>query len=161
MYSPSLRYRRQGAPSGVPYRGQKRLHTILGYSLDCSPALGPSVECSSMDPFPMGGEASLDGSSRIQTALRGDGVPLAGFLTIHPRDLLARFASQISVREIEFASFANEPFFILTGRAPTDIDLTADGRMASSEFSREKILGVVRDVGRTAMIRRKLQRPAW
>jgi hypothetical protein len=30
MYSPSKRYRYQGAPSSIPYRGQKRLHLILG-----------------------------------------------------------------------------------------------------------------------------------
>jgi len=30
MYSPSKRYRYAGAPTGIPYRGQKRLHTIFG-----------------------------------------------------------------------------------------------------------------------------------
>jgi hypothetical protein len=151
MYSPSLRYRRQGAPSGVPYRGQKRLHTILGLFfglLACTWAFSGML---SMDPFPLGGEASLDGTSKIQTALRGDIVPLAGFLSIHPRDLLPQIASQISVREIEFASLAGEPFYIVSDAPHQTLILTADGRPASSEFSREKILGVVREVARTAM----------
>src|SRR5262249_14248118 len=30
MYSPRKRYRYAGAPTGIPYRGQKRLHTIFG-----------------------------------------------------------------------------------------------------------------------------------
>ena len=112
MYSPSLRYRRQGAPSGVPYRGQKRLHTILGLFfglLACTWAFSGML---SMDPFPMGGEASTDGAAKIQTALRGDTVPLAGFSSIHPRDLLAQIAKQTTVREIEFASFAGVPFLL-------------------------------------------------
>jgi hypothetical protein len=151
MYSPSLRYRRQGAPSGIPYRGQKRLHTILGLFfglLACTWAFSGML---SMDPFPMGGEASLDGSSKIQTALRGDGVPLAGFLSIHPRDLLAQIASQIAVREIEFTSLAGEPFYIVSGAPHQTLILTADGGTATSEFNRAQILAVVRDVGRTAM----------
>jgi hypothetical protein len=151
MYSPSLLYRHQGAPSGFPYRGQKRLHTILGLFfglLACTWAFSGML---SMDPFPMGGEASLDGASNIQTALRGDEVPLAGFFSIHPLDLTARFASQIRVREIEFASFAGEPVFIVNGAPPQTLILTADGRTASTEFSREQILAVVRRVARTAM----------
>ena len=151
MYSPSLRYRRQGAPFRIPYRGQKRLHTMLGLFfglLACTWAFSGML---SMDPFPMGGEASLDGASNIQTALRGDGVPLAGFSNIHPRDLLGRFASQIGVREIEFASFAGEPVFIVSGAPQQTLILTADGRGASSEFSRERILAVARDVAYTTM----------
>jgi hypothetical protein len=151
IYSPSLRYRRQGDPSGVPYRGQKRLHTILGLFfglLACTWAFSGML---SMDPFPMGGEASLEGASNIQTALRGDEVPLTGFLSLHPRDLLARFASQIRVREIEFASLAGEPFFMVSGAPRQTLILTADGRKASPEFNREQILEVVRGVARTAM----------
>src|SRR5688572_7846516 len=30
MYSPSRKYRYAGAPSSIPYRGQKRWHTVLG-----------------------------------------------------------------------------------------------------------------------------------
>jgi len=151
MYSPSLRYRRQGVPSGIPYRGQKRLHTILGLFFGLVACTWAFSGMLSMDPFPMGGEASLDGTSKIQTALRGDNVTLAEFLSIHPRDLLARFASQIGAREIEFASLAGEPFFIVSSAPQQTLILTADDLTASSEFSREKILGVVRDVGRTAM----------
>jgi PepSY-associated TM region len=151
MYSPSLRYRSQGAPSGIPYRGKKRLHMILGLFfglLACTWAFSGML---SLDPFPMGGEASLDGTSKIQIALRGEGVPLAGVFNIHPHDLLAQVTSQITVREIEFASFAGEPFYILSGAPHQALILAADGRRASSEFSREQILAVVRDVARTAM----------
>jgi hypothetical protein len=66
IYSPSLRYRRQGAPSGIPYRGQKRLHTILGLFfgfLACTWAFSGML---SMDPFPMGGEASLTAAQRFK-----------------------------------------------------------------------------------------------
>ena len=150
MYSPSLRYRHQEAPSGIPYQGQKRLHMILGLFfglLACTWAFSGML---SLDPFPMGGEASLDGASKIQTALRGD-VPLAGFSIIHPRDLVARIASQVSLREIEFASFAGQPRYIVSGAPHQTLTLMADGRTASFEFSCERILAVVRDVARTAM----------
>ena len=151
MYSPSLLYRHQGAPSRVPYRGQKRLHTILGLFfglLACTWAFSGML---SMDPFPMGGEASSEGASKIQAALRGDTVPLAGFSSSHPRDLLAQIATHTTVREIEFASFAGEPFYIVSGAPQQTLILTADGRTESSEFGREQILAVVRDVARVAM----------
>jgi PepSY-associated TM region len=151
MYSPSLRYRHDGVASAIPYRGQKRLHTILGLFfglLACTWAFSGML---SLDPFPMGGEASMAGISRIQPALRGDRVPLAGFSTIQPNDLLVQIASQITVREIEFASFAGEPFFIVSGGPHQTLILTADGQTASSEFGRERILAVVRNVARTAM----------
>jgi len=69
----------------------------------------------SMESVSMGGEASLDSASRIHIALRGDGVPLAGFSSIHPPDLLGRFASQIGVRENRVRILAGEPVSIVSG----------------------------------------------
>ena len=151
MYSPSLRYRPQGVPSTIPYHGQKRLHTILGLFFGLFACTWAFSGMLSLDPFPTGGEASFDGASKIQTALRGDTVPLAGFLSIHPRDLLAQIGSKITVREIEFVSFDGEPFYIARGAPPQTLIVTADGRTAFSEFDRERILAVARNVARTAM----------
>ena len=151
MYSPALRYRAQGVPSGIPYRGQKRLHTILGLFFGLFACTWAFSGMLSMDPFPMGGETSSDGASKIQAALRGDTVPLAGFSIVHPRDLLPRIASQIAAREIEFVSFGGEPFFIIRGASQQTLILTPDSLTASSEFSRERILAMVRGVARAAM----------
>ena len=153
MYSPSLRYRHDGVASAIPYRGQKRLHTILGLFfglLACTWAFSGML---SLDPFPMGGEASIAGISRIQPALRGDRVPLAGFSTIQPNDLLVQIASQITVREIQSSrllpvslslSLAAWPHqtLILTAERPDGVF-----RIRSRTYSRR----VVRNVARTAM----------
>jgi len=153
MYSPSRRYRHQGVPSGIPDRGQKRLHTILGLFfglLACTWAFSGML---SLDPFPMGGEASFAGISKIQSALRADTVPIDGFSSIHPRDLLAGIASQMAVREIEFTAFDGKPFYMASGASPRTLILPAAGGRASSEFSREQILAVVRTAMDQAPIR--------
>src|SRR4030095_7873526 len=52
MYSPSKRYRHAGAPTSIPYRGQKRLHTIFGLLFGLGAATWAFSGMLSMDPFP-------------------------------------------------------------------------------------------------------------
>ena len=52
MYSPSKRYRYAGAPTSIPYRGQKRWHTIFGLIFGLGAATWAFSGMLSMDPFP-------------------------------------------------------------------------------------------------------------
>src|SRR6185436_13166981 len=52
MYSPSKRYRYAGTPTSIPYRGQKRWHTIFGLLFGIGAATWAFSGMLSMDPFP-------------------------------------------------------------------------------------------------------------
>jgi hypothetical protein len=52
MYSPSKRYRFGGAPTAIPYRGQKRWHTVLGLVFGIATITYAFSGMLSMDPFP-------------------------------------------------------------------------------------------------------------
>jgi len=86
MYSPSRRYRRDGAPSGIPYRGQKRWHMVLGLVFGIATITWAFSGMLSMDPFPIGGGGGGGAESpNIPQALRGR-APLAAFDAKTPRD---------------------------------------------------------------------------
>ena len=118
MYSPSKRYRYAGAPTSIPYRGQKRWHTIFGLIFGLGAATWAFSGMLSMDPFPTrrtGGPAGGGGARRrsgIPQALRGR-VPLAAFAAKHPREALAQLAD-LEVKELELTSFAGEPVYLAT-----------------------------------------------
>jgi hypothetical protein len=52
MYSPSKRYRYLGAPSSIPYQGQKRWHMLLGLIFGVATATWALSGMLSLDPFP-------------------------------------------------------------------------------------------------------------
>src|SRR5436853_7165945 len=51
MYSPSKRYRYEGAPSAIPYSGWKRWHTIIGLLVGVSAVTWAFSGLLSMEPF--------------------------------------------------------------------------------------------------------------
>jgi hypothetical protein len=65
MYSPAKRYRHAGAPTSIPYRGQKRWHMILGLIFGLSAATWAFSGYLSMVPFPL--------QTPLQTEARGRG----------------------------------------------------------------------------------------
>ena len=76
MYSPAKRYRYSGAPTSIPYRGQKRWHMIFGLIFGLGAATWAFSGMLSMDPFPAltGGQAGggrRGGAVSIPQALRG------------------------------------------------------------------------------------------
>ncbi|MEO8256288.1 MAG: PepSY domain-containing protein [Acidobacteriota bacterium] len=74
MYSPSRRYRYAGAPTGIPYRGQKRWHTILGLLFGAGAVTWAFSGMLSMDPFPIrGGPAWISRSAGLQACLSRSG----------------------------------------------------------------------------------------
>ena len=52
MYSPSRKYRYAGAPTSIPYRGQKRWHTVFGLIFGVATVTYAFSGMLSMDPFP-------------------------------------------------------------------------------------------------------------
>ena len=90
MYSPRKRYRYRGEPTSIPYRGQKRWHTVFGLIFGLGAATWAFSGMLSMDPFPAqrtGGPAGggrRGGGPGIAQALRGRGSQLAAFASKPP-----------------------------------------------------------------------------
>jgi hypothetical protein len=116
IYSPSKRYRYDGAPSALPYYGQKRWHTVLGLVFGVAAATYAFSGMLSMDPFPSrtGGRPAAAGgeSVDIQQALRGRW-SLDAFEDKHPADALRQLTG-LAVKELELTSFAGEPVYMAT-----------------------------------------------
>jgi hypothetical protein len=120
MYSPAKKYRVEGQPTGVPYRGQKRWHWILGIIFGLATVTWTFSGLMTLGPFPImqrltqpaqqpqQREAGRGGQQGIAGALRGR-VKMSDF-SAHPRDVLAK-VPQLDVRELEWTSFAGTPLF--------------------------------------------------
>lgn len=117
MYSPSKRYRNAGVATGIPYRGQKRWHTIFGLIFGVGAATWAFSGMLSMDPFPSP-RGGRPGSGRgpdpdaIREALRGH-VATNAYAAKPPREALTQVAG-LQVKELEYASFAGEPIYLAT-----------------------------------------------
>ena len=90
IYSPSRRYRHDGAPASIPYYGWKRWHTIIGLIVGAGAVTWAFSGLLSMEPFPER-PGSDDGARRAQQsimqALRGR-APLEKFAAKDPREAL-------------------------------------------------------------------------
>jgi hypothetical protein len=124
MYSPRKRYRfTGGAPSRIPFRGQKRWHTIFGLIFGLAPVTWTFSGSLAFLPFPQPQRApappqqSLSlaqtqrgrqgGNAALAAALRGE-VRLAQYATLHPRDLVAKYPG---TKDVSFTSFDSEPLY--------------------------------------------------
>jgi hypothetical protein len=147
VYSPSKQYRKEGAPSSLPYTGQKRWHSMLGLLfglLACSWAFSGML---SMDPFPrLQGKTWDSTGARLAEALRGGELQLADF-TEGPQDALARLGSDFRVKELELVSFAGEPVYLGAGERNQSRIVHAGGEVAA-EFDRNKIIDVIGNAAR-------------
>jgi hypothetical protein len=114
MYSPSKRYRSDGAATAIPYRGQKRLHMILGLFFGVVACTWAFSGMLSMEPFPLTTGGGRGRPSQIPAVLRGGQLRLDGFAAKSPAEALAQAGSQVKVKELEFTSFAGEPVYLAT-----------------------------------------------
>ncbi len=115
MLSPSRRYRHAGVPTTVPYRGQKRWHTIIGLVFGLGAATWAFSGMMSVNPFPSllrsrppeerRGPTPVD----IQRALRGP-VRVDAFAARHPKDVVARLA--FPIKELELVSVVGDPYYL-------------------------------------------------
>jgi hypothetical protein len=144
MYSPSKRYRFSGAPTSIPYRGQKRWHMILGLIFGLAAATWAFSGMLSMDPFPMrtGGTAGgrRDEEGGIPRALRGR-TEMAAFAARHPREALAQVPN-LAVKELELTSVAGQPVYLATAARGETRIIPVDGP-ALVAFDRQRIIEVV------------------
>jgi hypothetical protein len=144
MYSPSKRYLYSGAASRIPYRGQKRLHTILGLLFGVVACTWSFSGMMSMDPFPLGGETSFQGILKIQTALRGGKIYLDRYSSLDVRDLIRQVSSRIDVKEIEFTNFGGGPVYLVHGPANQSIVAFPGNRLVADGFDPHRLIDSVR-----------------
>ena len=138
MYSPSKSYRYAGAATAIPYRGQKRLHTIFGLVFGLGAVTWAFSGMLSMEPFPLsrGGE---EGPSR---PLLRDAMRLEDFATSDLRTVIASFPPR-SVKELDFTSFGGQPMYLATLADGETRVVPLDGP-PQPEFDRARIIAMVR-----------------
>jgi hypothetical protein len=116
-YSPSKRYRSGGAATGIPYRGQKRWHTIFGLLFGVGAVTWAFSGMLSMDPFAVMAERP---HGNIPQALR-DRLQLTAFNARDPREALALLPG-VPVKQLELMAVAGEPVYLAVfGRDQTRI----------------------------------------
>jgi PepSY-associated transmembrane protein len=143
MYSPSKRYRVAGAATSIPYRGQKRWHTVFGLIFGLGAVTWAFSGLLSMDPFPTatGGPGGRRGQgAAIPQALSGK-VDVAQYSAKSPREALAEISS-LQVKELELASFAGEPIYLAT-LAGGDTHVVPVRGAARATFDPEQIIDIV------------------
>jgi hypothetical protein len=148
MYSPSKRYRYAGAPTSIPYRGQKRWHMVFGLIFGLGAATWAFSGMLSMDPFPMqrtggpaGGGGRRGGGPGIPQALRGRGGQIAAFAGKHPREALAQLPN-LGVKELELTSFAGDPVYMATVAGDDTRIIPVNGEPQTT-FDRQRIIDIV------------------
>jgi len=109
MFSPAKRYRFDGAPARIPYRGQKRWHTVFGLIFGLGAVTWVFSGMLSMDPFPA---MSQRPRSDIPRALHGR-LELPAFAARDPREARAQL-SGLRVKELELTMVAGEPVYLAT-----------------------------------------------
>jgi len=109
MYSPSKRYRMAGQMTSIPYRGQKRWHTIFGLIFGLGAVTWAFSGMLSMDPLP---SLTARNPTEIPQALRGR-PQLTAFGAKDPRAALVQLAG-LPVKELELTTVAGEPVYVAT-----------------------------------------------
>jgi hypothetical protein len=117
MYSPRQRYRYDGAPTAIPYRGQKRWHMVLGLVFGIATATWAFSGMLSMEPFPLPTGSGGDGpheevAGRIQQSLRAR-LDFAAFSSKDPREALTQLGD-LQVKELELTALAGQPVYMAT-----------------------------------------------
>jgi hypothetical protein len=150
MYSPSRRYRRDGTPSAIPYRGQKRWHMVFGLVFGIATATWAFSGMLSMDPFPT--DSGSEGLERpdIGEALRGE-MTFASFAGKHPRDAITQLAG-LPVKQLELTSFAGEPLYLATLADGSTRIVPIEGD-PQEEFDRARLADVVMTAAPSATTR--------
>jgi hypothetical protein len=119
-FSPGRRYRHQGAPAAIPYRGAKRWHMALGLIFGVSAATWAFSGMLSMEPF---GAASVRAAEGGRGADGAEGIArvldarfsIATMPSMDARDALEQLAT-LPVQELELTSVAGELVYRATLR---------------------------------------------
>jgi hypothetical protein len=143
MYSPAKRYRNAGAPTSIPYRGQKRLHAIFGLIFGVAAATWAFSGMLTMDPFPLDNDpadSEVTTGAAIEQALRGRTL-LTDFAAKDPRVALAQLADR-PVKQLELATVAGDPVYMATLAGGETRHVPLDGA-PRAEFDRQRLIDVV------------------
>jgi len=136
MFSPSKRYRREGAPASFPYRGWKRWHAIIGLVGGIGAVTWALSGMLSMEPFPQreDGNDIAGRAQRVLQQLRGR-PQFDKFAAKDPRAALAQLRG-LRVKELEWVSIAGEPaYFATIGAGDTRIVPVAGSPVASLDVT--------------------------
>jgi hypothetical protein len=156
MYSPGRRYRfTGGVTSRVPFRGQKRWHTILGLIFGVATVTWTFSGALAFLPFPQPQRApspaqtslSLTQNQRgrqnanqsLASALRGQ-PRLEDFAALHPRVLVEMYPD---AREVQLTSFDGEPLYAIRNAEGITRLATLDGRQIDA-MDRARIIDIVK-----------------
>ena len=114
MYSPTRKYRYAGSPTSIPYRGQKRWHTVFGLIFGVATVTYAFSGMLSMDPFPSFNDRVQQrrggGEPNVRSALQGDLDP-NGFEAKHPKQALEQLGD-LQVKEIDLMAFNGEAIYL-------------------------------------------------
>jgi hypothetical protein len=142
MYSPAKGYRNAGVATSIPYRGQKRWHTVLGLVFGVGAATWAFSGMLSMDPFPTAGRGPAGGrGGAIEDALGGEAREIRAYGARSPRQALEQL-SHLHVKELEFSSFAGEPVY-LAKLAGGDTHVVPMEGAARASFEPEQVMGLI------------------
>jgi hypothetical protein len=159
MLSPKKKYRHEGAPTMIPYRGQKRLHTILGLTFGVLAMTWAFSGMLSMDPFPeffngpVRGQAKARGfgkgkgkaaspAGRLEQALTGGRFQMARYAAKHPAEALLEL-KEFKPKQLEFTSYAGEPVY-LASNGEGETRLIPVEPMRPEQFGAGRILSLAR-----------------
>jgi len=148
-YSPARRYRVDGRPSAVPYRGSKGWHAVLGLVFGTAAATWAFSGMLSMEPFPRRGAGGDGGSGMsVADALMG-AVDLAAFDARPPQEALTRLGGT-PVKELALSSFRGQPMYLATlaGGRTMVVPVSGDARATFDIDAIVAALGAVGSPGR-------------
>lgn len=141
-YCLSRPFANRGTASALPYVSWKRWHYIFGLAfgvLACTWAFSGML---SMDPFPQWqGEGSSATLARVNAALRGRSIDLAGFAEKPPGPALSEAGG--GVKELELTSFAGQDVY-LAFISPAQTRIVPVRGEPAREFAEDKIVAAVR-----------------
>jgi hypothetical protein len=144
LFSPSKKYRFEGAPATIPYTGQKRLHMILGLFFGIVTCTWAFSGMLSMDPFPAtpgpaAGGRGAGPTGRIQAVLRPDRFQMPDYADKSPQAALAQMGS-LPVKQLDFTSFDGKPIYLAAlGSSETRIIPVQGSRARSSTRTESSI----------------------
>jgi hypothetical protein len=161
MYSPSKRYRNAGTATSIPYRGQKRWHTLFGLIFGIGAVTWAFSGMLSMEPFPLtrpsagassggaGGGRRGGGNAGIPQAFRGR-PQLSAFAAKPPSDALLQLRG-LQVKEMELSSFAGDAVYLATLRPGETRIVPVDGELRT-EFDRQRIMDIATKAAQPATL---------
>ena len=122
MYSPRRRYRHEGRPTSIPYRGWKRWHTVAGLCFGVIATTWTFSGLLTMGPFPLVDKVSSFIRPEVQPSghhhevdlfrvFRAGRLDFSHYADRHPSAAIAALRG-FDVKEIEYSSFGGKALYV-------------------------------------------------